>query len=335
MPQFRPLSASLNALRLQRAATRVGSCCLLFGLLGAGCKRSTPESGPSAAASGAQGLPAPVASGIPLPVDAISRIVNPEGAKVYAGPAGSVHGVVTVTGDAPPELPDVLAQIKDECAPAREVYGRAFREGAGRTLADVLVAVTGYDGYVPAQHSIVHVDGSACAWSTRTLALTLGQRIDIVSKDHKAYAPDLLGAKMPAQILALPGGSGSSLYADAPGRYLLVDSLRIYSRADVLVMKYATFDVTGLDGKFNIERIPAGRVTLSALLPGTGQTFQRVIDIQPSRPLEVNIEMPFDAAKYREQVEEAKKAEAAAKATAAAKAGGAVPSAQPASSAPH
>ena len=181
-----------------------------------------------------------------------------------------MRGVVTVSGDAAPEMPDVLAKIGEDCAPAREVYGRLFREGTGRTLADVLVAVTGYKGYVPEQHSIVTVPASGCAWSSRTLAVTFGQRIDVVAKDRKAYVPDLLGAKMPAQLIALPGGAGSTVYAQQPGRYVLVDSLRIYSMADVLVLKYATHDVTGLDGKFQIERIPAGRVTVSALLPATG-----------------------------------------------------------------
>jgi len=195
-----------------------------------------------------------------------------------------------------------LAKIADDCAPAREVYGHLFREGEGRTLADVLVAVTGYKGYVPEQHSIVEVAGSGCAWSGRTFALTFGQRIDIVAKDRKAYVPDLLGAKMPAQLIALPGGAGSTVYAQQPGRYALVDSLRIYSMADVLVLKYATHDVTGLDGKFQIERIPAGRVTVSALLPVTGETVEQTIDIQPSRTTELKFVLPFDLAKYKERI---------------------------------
>jgi len=218
---------------------------------------------------------------------------------VYSGPAGTVRGVVVASGDPAPELPEVLAKIGDDCAPAREVYGRLFREGTGRTLADVLVAVTGYKGYVPEQHSIVTVPASGCAWSTRTLSVTFGQRIDILAKDRKAYVPDLLGAKMPAQLIALPGGAGSTVYAQQPGRYVLVDSLRIYSMADVLVLKYATHDVTGLDGKFNIERIPVGRVTVSALLPATGETFEQEAIIEPSRTVELKIVLPFDLAKYK------------------------------------
>lgn len=280
------------------AATRVGFG-LLCGALAflAGCKRESSEATPAASASRA--LPAPVASGVPIAPELVSHSVNPKGEPVYSGPAGTVRGVVTISGDAPPEEAEVLAKIGDDCAPAREVYGRLFREGAGRTVADVLVAVTGYKGYVPEQHSIVTLPASGCAWSTRTVAMTFGQRLDIVAKDRKAYVPDLVGAKMPAQLIALPGGSGSTVYAQQPGRYALVDSLRIYSVADVLVLKYATHDVTGLDGKFQIERIPAGRVTVSALLPATGETSEQAVEIEASRTVDLKIVLPFDLAKYK------------------------------------
>jgi hypothetical protein len=308
--------------RARRAAIRVGVALGVLAL-SSGCKRGKPEQKPGAALASAQGLPAAVASGIPLPVDAISRAVNPDAKQAYSGPAGSVHGVITMKGDPAPELPGVLSQIKNECAPAREVYGHLFREGTGRTLADVFVAVTGYDGYVPPETSVVTVQASGCAWSTRMVGMTFGQRLEVVSKDHKAYVPDLMGASMPAQIVALPGGSGSSLYPESPGRYLLVDSMRIFSRAEVLVVKYATHDVTGLDGKFSIDRIPAGRVTLSAVLPATGQTVERTIEINASRPLEQNLEFSFNAQQYREALEAAKSAAPA------------VTSAAPASSSKH
>jgi hypothetical protein len=72
--------------------------------------------------------------------------------------------------------------------------------------------------------------------------------------------------------------------------------------ADVLVLKYATHDVTGLDGKFQIERIPAGRVTVSALLPATGESIEQVVEVQPSRTVELKLVLPFDMAKYKERV---------------------------------
>ncbi len=267
----------------------------------AGCKRGAEARNGAPSASASNAPVAPQASGLPLPPKIIEAAVNPKHESAYSGPAGTVRGIVHAVGDAPPDEPETLAKIKDECAPARDVYGKVFREGPGRTLADVLVAVTGYRGYVPEQHSVVEVEASGCAWSSRTLALTFGQRIDVVAKDRRAYVPDLLGAKMAAQLIALPGGAGSALYPQSPGRYVLVDSMRIFATAEVLVLKYATHDVTGLDGRYTIERIPAGKATLSAFLPATGETVEKEIEITPSGVLEVNIDLPFNLAKYRER----------------------------------
>src|SRR5690606_39448868 len=77
-------------------------------------------------------------------------------------------------------------------------------------LADVLVAVTGYKGYLPARGDAVLVEGRDCAWNTRTVAVTYGQRIDIVSRDDNTYAPELMGQPWPVQLLATPKGDRKS-----------------------------------------------------------------------------------------------------------------------------
>jgi hypothetical protein len=274
----------------------------------AGCKRDAKKEVSKPVASVAASA-IPVASGVPYPREAIVDAVNHARLPVYSGPAGAVRGTIRIQGDPAPEVPEIARQIRDDCAPAREMYSRLFREGPGRTLPDVLVAVTGYDGYVPTQASSVEVAASNCAWSARTIALTFGQRLDVRSKDHKAYVPDLLGAQMPAQLIALPGGAGSSLYPQAPGRYVLVDSMRLFTAAEVLVLRYATHAVTGLDGQYEIQRIPAGKVTLNALLPFTGETLERTIEIKPSQTLSLDLAFTFNEAAWREakakEVEEA------------------------------
>ena len=281
-------------------------CALAF----AGCKREAKNDGSKPVASVAVSA-VPVASGVPYPREAIVDAVNHARLPVYAGPAGAVRGTIRIKGDPAPEVPEIARQIREDCAPAREMYNRLFREGPGRTLPDVLVAVTGYEGYVPTQVSSVEVAASNCAWSSRTIALTFGQRLDVRSKDHKAYVPDLLGAQMPAQLIALPGGTGSSLYPQAPGRYVLVDSMRLFTAAEVLVLRYATHAVTGLDGQYEIQRIPAGKVTLNALLPFTGETLERTIEIKPSQTLTLDLEFNFNEAAWR--AAKAKEAEEAAR----------------------
>jgi hypothetical protein len=277
--------------------------CICAALAVAGCKdKQAPE--PSKPSSSAAAQPsafkpaAPVASGLPGAAARVSQAVNPENKPAYSGPTGGVKGIVTMTGDQSPVASEHLARIKDACPEGREIYGHVFREGMMRSLADVLVAVTGYEGYVPEKAPKQVVAARGCAFSTRTLALTFGQTIEVVSKDKETYVPNLLGSHMKAQLLALPGGAGSVVYPPDAGRYVLTDDIKVFMVADVFVLKYATHDVTGLDGHYEIMGIPAGEVRINALLPATGAVVEKTIRINANEVLDVPLELSFDAKAY-------------------------------------
>jgi len=241
---------------------------------------------------------APVASGLPAMQELVSKVVNPDNLPAYSGPTGNVEGIITASGDLPPVATKHLAKIKPPCPEGRETYGHLFREGMMRSLADVLVAVTGYSGYVPAKEPKQTVAARGCAFSTRTIALTFGQTLDVVSKDKEGYVPNLLGGHMQAQMLALPGGAPSTLYPPEPGHYVLTDDLKVFMLADVFVLKYSTHDVTSLDGHFEIKGIPVGKARLSALLPSTQAVVEKDIEIKAGETLNVPLQLNFDAKAY-------------------------------------
>ena len=135
----------------------------------------------------------------------VERAVNPKREPAYAGPIGSVAGSVSIVGDESPVDPE-RTSIPADCLAARETYKHVFREGIMRSVADVFVAVTGYKGYLPAREDVKTVNASGCAFDTRTVGLTFGQALDIVSKDRRPYVPELLGSRATAQLVATPGG---------------------------------------------------------------------------------------------------------------------------------
>lgn len=285
---------------MRRAAEPLALGFVLWALLGLGaCDKkgeSVPAGGGSAAPSTSTSA-APVAS-VPAGLEAVEKALNPEHRPPYTGPTGSVQGVITATGDLPPVAIAHVAKIKGACAEGRETYGHIFREGMMRSLADVLVAVTGYDGYVPETEPKQTIAARGCAFSTRTVALTAGQTLDIVSKDNEGYVPNLLGSQMKAQMLALPGSAPSTVYPPGPGHYVLTDDIKVFMLTDVFVLKYATHDVTSLDGRYEIKGIPVGKARLSAMLPATQQVVEKDIEIKAGAPLELNLELPFDAKAY-------------------------------------
>lgn len=268
----------------------------------AACRNKSPAGdaapAPSASVPAAPSVykpAAPVASGLPATQELVSQVVNPKNEPEYKGPTGTVKGLVTASGDQAIETKHHTDKIKDPCPDGRATYSHLFREGMMRSLADVLVAVTGYTGYVSEKKPKVVVAARGCAFSTRTVAMTFGQSLDVVSKDGEAYVPSLLGSRMDAQLLALPGGAPSTLYPPNPGHYFLTDSIKVFMLADVFVVKYPTHDVTSLDGRFEISGIPVGKARISALLPATRAVVEKDIEIKAGEPLELSLTLPFDA----------------------------------------
>jgi hypothetical protein len=308
-----------------RRALLAGALTLFaFGSVAGCARREKTQAAPSAST-----LPAPVASGFPAP-ELVSDQVNPNAQKAYDGPVGTVRGRVVATGDAPIDQPDVVAKIPANCPKALLPYSKLFREGPNRSLADVLVTATRYAGYVPEPKPAVRVEADGCFWGTRTIAVTYGQRLDIVSKDENSYVPELLGERGQPQLVATPHAAATStVLPTQPGRFVLVDNLRLFMTSEVLVLKYSTHAVTGLDGRFEIPNVPVGRVTVSSYLPQTQATAERSVTVEAGKATdEILFELPFDAAAYARALAELK-ARGAAGASAAAS-GSAAPSAGPA-----
>lgn len=249
---------------------------------------------PAPVTVGSVSLPAPIASSLPIDPKIVSGTVNPKGEPPYTGPTGTVSGIIKMTGDPAPELPEVVARIPADCAGAAETYGPLFREGPGRAVADVVVGVTGYTGYMAEDSPAQLADASGCAWNSRTYVLTFGQSLDVRSRDSRPYVPDLMGAHLKAQLVALPRGEAIHLYPEQPGRYQLTDSMRLFMLADVVVVKFPTHAVTGKDGRFVVPRVPVGKVKVSALLPALMAQTEKEVEVHAGELVEVPLSLSFD-----------------------------------------
>ena len=234
----------------------------------------------------------------PERVDAVN---NESKQPLYVGPTGTIEGTITMSGDYAPDMTPFIDAIPANCAKANELYGKLFREGPGRAVADVLVAVTNFRGYVKPKSDHVDLSARDCGWQQRTIALTYGQRIDVKSADSQPYIPQLLGAPTGALLVAIPNGEAVPVLAREPGHYVLIDSMRLFSKADVFVVRYPTTDITGTDGHYRITGIPTGPATLSALLPSTSSTATKSVTIEASKAVHVDLTLTFDQSSFHPQ----------------------------------
>ena len=271
-------------------------------LLAAGCREEPAGPAPGAAGQAGPG-PEEIAR---MNRETAEKELNPKGLPVYSGPVGSVRGVVKVSGDEPPLVPEMVEKLPaGTCPNAHELHRKLYRQGVDRTLADVLVAVTEYAGYLPARGEALRVEAKGCAFGSRVLAITFGQRVDVFNLDGQGYMPRLVGTPSYALRVAMPGGAPVPLFAPKPGQYLLMEQTRDYMRSDLFVLSYPTFAVTALDGRFEIGGIPAGNVKVTAYSPALGKIVEQRVDVVAGAPVELTLNIAFSEPEYRERLKAA------------------------------
>lgn len=255
----------------------------------AGCRCQSP---------GDKGEPARLPAGIPVSASVIASVLNPANLPRYEGPVGTVVGVVRVEGDPPPPLGG--RPPPPGCAAAQDTYRYLFRKGPAGELADAIVGVTNYPGHLLPRGDAVRATIRGCAYSARAYALTFGQRLEVANEDPKErYLPRLEGSRFISQMFALPGGDPVRLYPAEPGRnvYALFDDLDHPSmRAEVFVLNYPTHAVTGPDGTFRIEGVPATKVRVHAgHPPAITEGASREIEVRAGEETKVELTLTYRA----------------------------------------
>ncbi len=281
-------STMTSRFALAAAALAVASCKTSNDVSIGSASAAAPAASASAAAPGWLGVPRPSAE--------VLAVINKSGREPYSGLTGTLKGRVTMKGDpAPPSSETFPAE---GCPQAAPTYGKAFRVGQDSALADAIVMVAEYDAFVPPDKPAVQVKAAGCAFDARTVAMTFGQRLEVLNEDAKGtYTPYLDGAEYRAVMLAMPGGDPVPLYPNKPAiNYVLRDFQgRGFMAADVLVLKFSTLDVTGLDGRYEIGRIPIGKVSVDVYLPALDKHVIKQVEIAGGDNT-LDLEMSFDAA---------------------------------------
>ncbi len=292
------LSTPAMRTTLARFAISVGA----LGLLAA-CRsgaQATPEPTATGTASAASAASAPSSpASFPVPRASVEAVLNPEQLPAYTGPTGSVEGTITVTG---PAAPDVPVDVK-KCPAALDTYGKLFREGTPdapggpRWLADAVVVAVGYSGfYVPDRNDAVHVRITpSCAYPSRTIAVTYGQRLEVSNQSKVLFAPFIQQSTAAAVMMAPPleNGDPVKIYPEKAGYFTLADRMVPYVHEDLYVFRHPLHAVSDTTGHYRIDGLPLGKLQIGAHHPAFDADATGPVEVVPGVVQRVDLTLTY------------------------------------------
>jgi hypothetical protein len=284
---------------VKRIIALAGSIATLVG--SAGCSRHDAASAAPAASASATAADAATAEEVvsPIPQEMVDAVVNPQHLPKCSGPTGSVEGTVLVTG---PPAPERKIDART-CPAAIDTYRKLFRDGTPaepngpRPLADAVVIAVGYAGcYIPESAPAKKVTISPnCAYPTRTLTVTFGQRLEIGNQSKYPFAPILESQASPAVMMAAPLEMGDPirLYPRHPGHEVMTDFMQPYAQEDLYALRYPLHTVSDLSGHYRIDGVPVGKMSVRALHPTVGSEAATPVEIKPNVVTKMDITLEY------------------------------------------
>jgi len=179
--------------------------------------------------------------------------------------AATVEGTITYEGKVP-KLKTLKMDADPDCLKKHTTppKSEALVLGDGNTIGNIFVAVKSGlpETEYPAPEEAVHIDQKGCLYHPHVLGLMSGQSITFRNSDGLLHNVHALPKTNRPFNLAMP----ASVTVSPPKEFKKVEETPFRIKCDVhpwmntwvRVMSHPFFNVTGADGKFKIENLPAG-----------------------------------------------------------------------------
>lgn len=227
---------------------------------------------------------APVVKASPSAAAATPPVVNTK-----AGPLGSatIKGVINFSGKAPEMKVPKKRKDAEFCKTKEVKYNSVVVDGGKLAETFVRIANDSVKGEYPAPAKRSEIDQVDCMYTPRIQGVIAGQEIDIKNQDGTLHNVHTFKGTETWFNQAQPKGSPdlSKELEDTKVIKFTCD-VHPWMRGFVIVSSHPFFAVSGKDGTFAIEKVPAGKYEVEAWHPHYGLK-KATVDVAEGKTAEV------------------------------------------------
>jgi plastocyanin len=190
-----------------------------------------------------------------------------------AGPLGTatIKGVVNFSGKAPEMKVPKKRKDAEFCKTKEVKYNSVLVDGGKLAETFVRLSNDSVKGEYPAPAKHGEIDQSDCMYSPRIQGVIAGQEIDIKNQDGTLHNVHTFKGTETWFNQAQPKGSPSiSKELEEAKVIKFTCDVHPWMRGFVVVSSHPFFAVSGKDGSFSIDKVPAGKYDVEAWHPHYG-----------------------------------------------------------------
>lgn len=194
-------------------------------------------------------------------------------ANTKAGPMGTatIKGVVNFSGKAPEMKVPKKRKDAEFCKTKEVKYNAVIADGGKLAETFVRLANDSVKGEYPAPAKHAEIDQNDCMYSPRIQGVVAGQEIDIKNQDGTLHNVHTFKGTETWFNQAQPKGSPEiSKELEDTKLIKFTCDVHPWMRGFVVASSHPFFAVSGKDGTFAIEKVPAGKYEVEAWHPHYG-----------------------------------------------------------------
>ena len=206
------------------------------------------------------------------------------------GSTGTIVGHVRLTGPAPANT--VIRMGGDprcsRAAGGRRITQDVVLKSADGGLANVFVTLQGSFKAAPSSQPVT-IDQKGCVYVPRVVGAQVGQTLQITNSDatghnvHSLSKGNVFNVSQPKQGMV----NRFQLKSDELVMRIRCD-FHSWMISYVAIVPHPYFSVSGMDGAFTIQRVPAGRHTIQAWHEAYGR-LTKTVEVKPGQTVTVDL----------------------------------------------